>query len=131
MRFKRMAVFIFLKLKIVSGIIITDSFDDLLQIFVIIRILSILYTVADETAENSSEILVSWIGNKASGIRKLSHKSSQHSQIGQCFHLLFHTVFIVIEPPAGTKLDLAFIRSFLEIAKHCAKNIIILGIQGI
>ena len=50
-------------------IIIRNTFHDLLQGFSVCRIFSVLYPAADEITEDPPEILMSGVGQKASGIR--------------------------------------------------------------
>ncbi len=49
----------------------------------------------------------------------------------QLRHLPFHAVFLVVEPPAGTELDLAGNAIALEIAQHGGQHFVIAWIQAV
>ena len=121
-------LFCFLKPEILLCIVVANSLYNGLQHLLVIGIFALLYPGADQVTENPAEILMPGIGYKAPGIGQHSHEPAQQPQIGQSTHLLYHAVSLVVEPPAGAKLDLAGRRRLLEISQHGAKHIIVFGI---
>ena len=61
---------------------------------------------AQEVAEDSAEVVMAGIGDEAAGIRQHAHKAAKKSQVGLRDHLFLHAVLLIVEPPAGTHLDL-------------------------
>src|SRR5690554_3234566 len=121
-----------LHVEVFFSIKVGDFLDHLTQEIVILRHFSFFYPLTQKIAEDSSEILMSWIGNKGSGISQHSHKLSKQREVRKRDHLLFHTILLVIEPPSGTELNLHDPVGFtLEVSDHGGHDIIVSGIEVI
>ena len=99
--------------------------SDLGQSIVICREFTTLYPVTDQVAQDTTEVLVSGVGQEASGIGQHSNESGQVAQVSQGDHLILHTGLVIVEPPSGTLLDLGNSggmltdsRSFLSYTRH-------------
>ena len=71
------------------------------------------------------------IGYKATRVCKHTNEVCKHTKVCKGLHLRFHTVALIVEPPAGAKLDLTGGKVGLEASHHCAENVVILGIEGV
>lgn len=106
--------YLYLKSKISYCIVVRDILHNSSKNLFICRILSVFYPSADEIAENPSEILMSCIRQKASGICQHSHKITEKSQVGKGCHLIDHPLLVVIEPPCASLLDLSYDTGILK-----------------
>ena len=59
-----------------------------------------------------------------------THESAQQSQYREGVHLTDHTIHLIIEPPARTKLDLSGL-STLEVTQHRGNHLVGAGVQCI
>jgi len=89
---------------------------------------SLLHFTAEQVAQYPTEIFVPGIGHKASGVGQHADELTQQSHVGKGIELSFHTVLLVIEPPARTELNLARCAPVLEIADHCGDQFVVTGI---
>ena len=71
------------------------------------------------------------IRNEGAGVRQHADETAQQTQRSQRVQLVFHAVFLVAEPPAGTELNLARNAVALEVAQHGADDVIVLRIQAV
>ena len=71
------------------------------------------------------------IGNEASAISEHSHEAGEHTEVGERGHLSYHAVALIVEPPARAELDLAGGGSLLEVAEHCAEDVVVLRVEGV
>ena len=119
------------KLKIILCIFVANSDYDASEGFHILWIFSVVNPGADKVTEYSSEVFVAGIGDEASAVGEHSDKAGEHTEVGKATHLVFHSVTLVVKPPARAKLNLCGRGGGLKISYHCAKNVVILGIKGI
>jgi len=109
----------------VGALVSEDAHLDAAQIDLVIELLSEFAANANEVAQDTTEILVTREGQKATRIREHAHEARQQAQVGQGVELPFHAVLLVQEPPAGTKLHFARNRTILEITNHCCHKVIV------
>ena len=78
------------------GIVVRDVSYDLGQSVVICRELTALYPVTDQVAQDTTEVLMSGVGQEASGVGQHTHESGQVAQISQGDHLIMHAGLVII-----------------------------------
>ena len=88
------------KPEIVKGVVETYVFHHLTEEFHISRYFAFFHIIPQNIAEGPAEIFVPGVGKEAAGIGEHPDKTAQKAKTGQCLHLLFHSVFLVEEPPA-------------------------------
>ena len=114
------------ELEISLSVVVGDIGYDLGQSIVICREFTTLYPVTDQVAQDTAEILMSGVGQEASGVGQHSYKSGQITQVSQGDHLILHAGLVIIEPPCRTLLDLAR-ELVLETADDGADGCIVMG----
>ena len=85
--------------EVILGVVEADVLDHFPEQGYVVGQQSVLDAAAEEVAEYSAEILVAREGEETAGIGEHSDESAQQAHICQDFHLLFHTVLLVEEPP--------------------------------
>ena len=120
-----------MKAEIILCIIIRDILYHTPQSLFICRILSIFYPAANEITHDSSEILMSCIGQKASRIGEHSNEIAKQSKTCQRSHLIDHTLFVIVKPPCTSLLDLAGNLCSLETSEDRSDRLVIIWIQGV
>lgn len=93
-----------LKIKIFFCISIRNVSNDFAKSIIITRILTIFYQSSNKVAKNPSKIIMSCVGEKASGIRQHSYEIPEDSKIGKGRKMLINALFAIIKPPCGTVL---------------------------
>lgn len=116
------------ELKVVFCIVVRDIFDDLGEGIVICRELPVFYPVAYQIAQDTSEILMSGVGQKASGICQHTYKAGQVSKVGKRDHLILHAGLMIVEPPSAALLNLSNGCRILEAAEDCADGLVVIRI---
>ena len=86
---------------------------------------------ADQLTHDPSEVFMSWIGKKTSGVCEHSDKIAQQAQICQRSHLFHHAGLVVIKPPCGPLLDLSNGIAVLEAADDRTDDFIICRVQAV
>jgi len=120
-----------LEVKIFFSVFVCNSADDFFKLLVVSRILSLVYPFSDKITEYASEIFVTWVGNERTAVGEHSDEVADSAEVGKCLHLRFHSVALVIEPPARTELNFTGSGSLLEVSEHSSENVVILGIKRI
>ena len=115
------------ELEISLSVVVGDIGYDLGQSIVICREFTTLYPVTDQVAQDTTEVLVSGVGQEASGIGQHSNESGQVAQVSQGDHLILHTGLVIVEPPSGTLLDLSW-EFLLEAADDGADGSVVIWI---
>ena len=83
-----------------------DVLNHLAQGLHVSGILTVLDPGADQVAHNAAEVLVTGVGQEGTGVGQHADEVAQQAQVGEAGHLLDHAGFGVVEPPAGTVLNL-------------------------
>ena len=71
------------------------------------------------------------VGEEAAAIGQHPDKAAQQAKLRQLGHLTFHTVFLIVEPPAGTELHLARHAFTLEVADHGTQHFVVARVQAV
>ena len=119
------------EVEVILSVIVADAAYYLVKAFVILGIFAVLDPLSYKVAEDTSEVLVSGVGNEAAAVGEHSHEACEHTEVGKRGHLCYHSVALIVEPPARAELDLAGSRCLLEVAEHSAEHVVILGIEGV
>ena len=122
--------FFLIELEISTSVVVRDVFNHLAQQLTIVGQQALLYIVTQHIAEDTTEILVTWIAEERAAVGKHTYEATQQAQNREGVHLALHTVLLVVEPPTGTKLDLAWLTT-LEVTQHRSNNLVGTWIQSI
>ncbi|MNT09210.1 hypothetical protein D3C72_1439850 [compost metagenome] len=71
------------------------------------------------------------IREETTAVGQHPHETAQQAQLRQLRHLTFHAVFLIVEPPAGTELHLAWHAFALEVADHGAQHFVVAWVQTV
>lgn len=117
-----------IKLKIVLRVVIGDILYNLGENVIIFGEFSVFHPVADEIAEDASEVFVSCVGQETSGVCQHTHESGEVAQVGKRNQLILHACFVVVEPPCTALLNFCYGGGILEAAQNGADGLVIVGI---
>ena len=100
--YKGIIVFRFslIELEIATGIVVADVFDHLTQELAVVRQQTLLHIVAQQVAENTTEVFMTRIAQERTAVGKHTNKATQQAKYRKSVHLTNHTVHLVVEPPA-------------------------------
>ena len=124
-------VFLQIKSEIPDSIVVADALDDILQCFLVVRILAVLYPAAYQLTHDAAEVLVAGVRKEASGVGEHANEVAKAAQVCQTGHLGGHTLLVIIEPPCGALLQLAHYCRILEASQDSADGSIVIGVQGV
>jgi len=119
------------ELEVSLCVIVRNIGYNLGQSIVICRELAAFYPVTDQVAQDTAEILMSGVGQEASGVGQHSYESGQITQVSQGDHLILHAGLVIIEPPGGTLLDLGNSGGILETSEDGTDSLIVVRIQAV
>ena len=122
---------LFSEREILPCVLVANAAHDTFKTCPVIGIFTVFDPLADEVTENPAEIFVAGIRNKGTTVGQHSHKPAEDAEIAEGAHLPFHAVTLIVEPPAGTELNLAGGRRALETPHDRRQHIIVLRVQGI
>ena len=109
---------------------ITDILYHTSQDLLIIWQQTFLYIITKKVTEDTAEILMTRITQERAAVSEHTYETAQQAKYGEGIHLPYHSIHLVIEPPAGTKLDLPGFTA-LEVAQHRGNHLIGTRIQRI
>ena len=113
-----------LDVEVALAVVGGDVLNHLAQSLDVSGILAVLNPAADQVAHNAAEVLVTGIGQEGTGVGQHADEVAQQAQVGQGSHLLDHAGLGVVEPPAGTMLNLTGNLRTLECAQEGAQPIL-------
>ena len=93
--------------KIIDRIVIADIADDFSNQFFVCRHFTALDHTAEVVTENASEIMMARIGEQGTAVREHADEGCDMTRRREVLEVLFHSRFVVKEPPRGTVLDLS------------------------
>lgn len=93
--------------EIVTRIVKANVFHHLAQQRDIRRRFAGSHPTADHLAQNAAEVFVARVGEEAATVGQHPDEAAQQPELRQLGHLPLHTVFLIVEPPAGAELHLA------------------------
>ena len=111
-----------------NRIVVADIFHHLFQKLQVRRVLPVFHPVSDLIAENPAEIFVAREGEEAAGVGQHANEGREHADAGKRRKLGFHAVFVIVEPPCGTLLDLCNSSGILETSKDRTDGLVIVWI---
>ena len=71
------------------------------------------------------------VGEEAATVGQHPDEAAQQPELRQLGHLPLHTVFLIVEPPAGAELHLAWHAFTLEVTDHGAQHFVITRVQAV
>ncbi len=71
------------------------------------------------------------IREEAAAVGQHPHKTAQQAELRELGHLTLHAVFLIVKPPAGAELHLAWHPFALEVADHSAQHFVIARVQAV
>ena len=111
--------------KELNSIIVRNVAYDFAYEFDIVRIFAVFEDIAEEVAQNSSEILVAGIGQKASAVREHTHEIRNERHVRKRVELAEYSVLLVVEPPSRAELNFARGQTVLKTIHKCGYNFVI------
>lgn len=117
-----------IKSEISLSVVVRNILYDLGQSLIILRELPVFHPVSDHIAENPAEVLMSRVGQEASGVCQHPDKTGKISQVCQGGHLILHSHLVIVEPPGAALLYLGHCGGVLETAQDAADGLVIVGI---
>ena len=109
-------------------IVVGDILHDFGEGIHIRRKFPVLHQLANQLAQDAAEILMSGVGEEASGIREHSNETGEISKAGKGEHLVSHADLVVVKPPGASLLDFGNGRGILETAEDRSDGLIVIGI---
>ena len=92
-----------LELEVILRVVVADVFNHLLNAgFLVagVRDHAVLDVIAEDVTERAAEILVTRVAQERTAVGQHTYHAAQETEVGECHHLLLHTVFLIEEPPA-------------------------------
>ena len=122
--------FLLIELEISASVVVADVFNHLAKQFTIVGQQALLYVVTQHVAEDTTEILVTWIAQERAAVCQHSYEATQQTQNREGVHLALHAVLLIVEPPTGTELNLSRLTT-LEVTQHGSNHLVGTRIQRI
>ena len=97
-----------LELEIILCVVVGDVFNHPIEALHICWYQAFLDIVAQEVTEQATEIFMTRIRKERAAVGEHSYETTQQAKHRKCIHLTLHTIELVIEPPARTKLNLTW-----------------------
>ncbi len=89
-------------------IVKANIFHHLTQQVDVRRCFARFHPATNHLAQNAAEVFVTGVlQEKATAVSQHTDKAAQQTELRQLGHLTFHTVFLIVKPPAGTELHFA------------------------
>ena len=90
-----------------------------------------LHIAANHAAEAAAEVLMAGVGEERAAVGQHAHKAAEQPLQREGIHLALHSIKLVVEPPAASKLDFAWLGALLEVACHGGKHLVVRGIDAV
>lgn len=87
------------------------------------------HILAEQLAQQASEVFVPWIRKETPRIREHAHELGQQAERRERVDLPLHAFLLVEEPPAGAKLQPARHGAVLKIAHHRGEDVVVGRVQ--
>lgn len=97
---------ILLKAKILFYIVVANILDRLCQFLFSGEILSSLHKLTEEIAQHTAIQFMARVGQKTSAVRQHSDRKADRIEVRSCTQLPVDSVYLIMEPPRRTQLNL-------------------------
>jgi hypothetical protein len=117
--------------EVVDRIPVADILNGAAYQFKIGRKFTVFDVVAKEITHYTAEIFMSRVGEKTARVGEHTNESGDKTHVGEGVQLSFHTILLIIKPPAGAELHFPGGSASLKIADCGSDHFIVTGVEDV
>lgn len=102
--------------EVLHSVVEGDTLYDFGQGLLVVRILTVLYPLSDQIAEDTTEVVVTSVGEEGAGVGQHTVEVSECGKVCHVDHLVDHALLVIVEPPCSTLGDSVLYRCLAEAA---------------